>query len=129
MRRAWVPAFLAAAALATPVASSPAAAPAQPADSPSRLLVTAREFDLTLSRVKLEPGPSVVQLYDFGEDPHDLAIQRAGAAKVFTIPEVLPGETGTLQLGLRRSSRYRLWCSLPGHAELGMRASLRTSRR
>jgi uncharacterized cupredoxin-like copper-binding protein len=24
--------------------------------------------------------------------------------------------------------RYRLWCSLPGHRELGMRATLRVSR-
>lgn len=119
-------ALLAATAAALPLAA-PAAAEAP--EETSRLLVTAREFDLTLSRTKLEAGPAIVQLYDFGEDPHDLAVQRAGASKVFTIPEVLPGETGTLQLRLRRSSRYRLWCSLPGHADLGMRASLRTSRR
>ena len=99
------------------------------ADPPSRLLVTAREFSLTLSRQKVEPGPAIVQLYDFGEDPHDLNLQREGGLRVFQIPEILSGETGTLSLRLRKSSRYQLWCSLPGHAAKGMTASLRTGRK
>ena len=120
-----------AAAVAAAIAMAGAAeASAKPAaDPPSRLLVTAREFSLTLSRQKVEPGPAIVQLYDFGEDPHDLALQRVGGPTVFTIPETLPGETGSLSLRLRKASRYRLWCSLPGHAEQGMTASLRTGRK
>lgn len=107
-----------------------AAAAAKPvADPPSRLLVTAREFSLTLSRTKLDPGEAIVQLYDFGEDPHDLAIQRVGGPTVFRIPETLPGETGSVRLRLRKASRYRLWCSLPGHAEQGMFTKLRTARK
>ncbi len=118
------------AALVVALLGSAAAAAAEPvADPPSRLLVTAREFSLTLSRPKLDPGDAIVQLYDFGEDPHDLAIQRVGGPAVFRIPETLPGETGSVRLRLRKASRYRLWCSLPGHAEQGMFATLRTTRR
>lgn len=119
------------AALAAVIAAAGVAgAAAQPAaDPPSRLLVTAREFSLTLSRQKIDPGDAIVQLYDFGEDPHDLTLQRVGGPTTFTIPEIAPGETGTLGLRLRKASRYRLWCSLPGHAELGMVASLRTARK
>ena len=107
-----------------------AGAAAKPApDPPERLLVTAREFSLNLSRLKLDPGPAIIQLYDFGEDPHDLAVQRVGGGRVFQIPEVLPGETGSLQMRLKRRSRYRLWCSLPGHKDLGMYAALRTKRK
>ncbi|MGZ8672593.1 MAG: hypothetical protein ACXWZJ_11840 [Solirubrobacterales bacterium] len=107
-----------------------AVASAKPvADPPSRLLVTAREFSLTLSRPKLAPGEAIVQLYDFGEDPHDLAIQRVGGLAVFRIPETLPGETGSVRLRLRKASRYRLWCSLPGHADQGMFTTLRTTRK
>lgn len=98
-------------------------------DPPARLLVTAREFSLALSRPKLEAGDAIIELYDFGEDPHDLAIQRVGGPTVFTMPEVLPGETGRIDVRLRKASRYRLWCSLQGHVELGMFASLRTSKR
>jgi hypothetical protein len=118
-----------AAALALAGSAEAAAKPKPVEDPPARLLVTAREWSLALSKQKIEPGPAIVQLYDFGEDPHDLAIQRVGGAKIFKIPEILPGDTGTLSLRLRKASRYRLWCSLPEHAERGMTASLRTARK
>jgi hypothetical protein len=106
----------------------PAGAVAKPNDPvPSRLLVTAREYGFTLSRPKLDAGPSIIQLHNFGEDPHDLELQRVGGRTVSDLGEVLPGATGSLELRLRRKSRYKLWCSIPGHAELGMKASLRTS--
>lgn len=111
-------------------ATAASGAPSPPDDDelPSRLLVTGREYSLTLSRQKLDAGEAIIQLYDFGEDPHDLVLQRVGSARLFTLGEVLPGETGELRMKLRRASRYRLWCSIEGHAELGMYASLRTSR-
>jgi hypothetical protein len=99
------------------------------ADPPARLLVTAREFSFTLSRPKLDAGPAIIQLYDYGEDPHDMQLQRIGSPRIYSMGEVLPGETGTLDLKLRKGARYRMWCSLEGHAALGMLASLRTSRK
>ncbi len=125
MRRRLV---IAIALLAT-VAAAPAGAPAAAERAPSRLLVTAREYSLTLSRPKVAPGPAIVQLYNFGEDPHDLNLRRAGADRVHEIGDVEPRETGTLQLRLRKSSRYRLWCAIPTHAGLGMVATLRTKAR
>jgi hypothetical protein len=77
----------------------------------------------------VDAGPAIVELYDYGEDPHDLVVQRLGSARTYALGEVAPGETGRLDLRLRRASRYRLWCSLQGHAELGMTATLRTSKR
>jgi hypothetical protein len=122
--------FVALIACASALPAIAAAAPSKPdPDPPERLLVTAREFSLSLSRTKLSPGDAIVELYDFGEDPHDLRIQRVGGPTVFAIPEVLPGDTGRLELRLRKRSRYRLWCSLADHVERGMYASLRTSRR
>ena len=106
-------------------ASGAAASPAHE-PPPSRLLVTAREYSLTLSRPKLAAGPAIVQLYNFGEDPHDLNLQRVGAERVYEVGDVEPGETGSAELKLRRASRYRLWCSIPTHADLGMVATLQT---
>jgi hypothetical protein len=124
MRRriAIVAALLAAAALVP--AGAPAADP-----PPSRLLVTAREYSLTLSRPKIVPGTAIVQLYNYGEDPHDLNLRRNGSDRVHEIGDVEPGDTGTIQLRLRRGSRYRLWCAIPTHAGLGMVATLRTKAR
>jgi hypothetical protein len=105
----------------------PASAPADPMpDQPSRLLVTAREYSLTLSRPKLPAGRSIVQLHNFGEDPHDLHLQRKGANRVYEVGEVAPGETAALDLKLRRRSTYRLWCSIEPHASLGMVTALKT---
>jgi hypothetical protein len=106
------------------LAACPAAAAARPAGHPARLMVEAREFNLTLSRLKVKHGPAIVQLANRGEDPHDLRLKRIGGHGRGTIGKTLPGEVGEWEGRLRRG-RYRLWCTLEGHRALGMRATLR----
>jgi hypothetical protein len=110
------------AALVAHTSSSAASAAADTA--PSRLLVEAREFNLTLSRARLDRGPAIVQLANRGEDPHDLRLRRVGGRGGGSIDEVAPGEVGEWSGRLRRG-RYRLVCTLEGHRALGMRAVLR----
>ncbi|HWM10044.1 MAG TPA: hypothetical protein VNO82_11905 [Solirubrobacteraceae bacterium] len=98
------------------------AAPAEAA--PSRLLVEAREFNLTLSRPSIARGPAIVQLANRGEDPHDLRLTRIGGKRRGAIAKVLPDEVGEWEGRLRRG-RYRLVCTLEGHRALGMRAVLK----
>jgi hypothetical protein len=121
------PAALAAAALAiasvTAVTTVAGAAPVVP----ERLLLTADEWDLTVSRTRLPPGPAIVELYNRGEDPHDVRIKRRGARKVVAIPETPSRDLSRIETSLRPRSRYRLWCSLEGHRELGMYAEFRTA--
>jgi uncharacterized cupredoxin-like copper-binding protein len=100
------------------------AAPAAAKPTPARLLVEAREFNLTLSRAKIKPGTAIVQMVNRGEDPHDLAIQRIGGKRRGKIHKILPGELGSWDGKLRRG-RYKLFCTLEGHRALGMRATLR----
>jgi uncharacterized cupredoxin-like copper-binding protein len=121
-------ALLAAATLAALVATGDAGA-AAPRDArltaaPARLLVEAREFNLTLSRGKLKRGIAIVQLANQGEDPHDLAIKRIGGKRRGSIAETRPGELGEWEGRLKRG-RYRLYCTLEGHRAAGMRAVLR----
>jgi hypothetical protein len=104
-----------------------ASAPGQPA-YPSRMLVTADEWNLTLSRTKLDPGPSIVELYNRGEDAHDVKIKRRGSKKVVAIPETGSEQTTRVQTAFLPDSRYVLWCSLPEHRDAGMEAELRTGR-
>jgi len=40
-------------------------------------------------------------------------------------PETQPGDLSELTRRLKAGRRYKLFCSLPGHKALGMRATLR----
>lgn len=112
---------LAAAALLT-AAVVPFAGAATPA--PARVLVSADEFSLALSRLSVRGGPAVVQLVNYGEDDHDLALRRiATGARVYRLGIVHPGGTGELDVRLR-PGRYALWCTLAGHRARGMAATL-----
>jgi hypothetical protein len=102
-----------------------------PAATPSRLLVSADEYRLTLSRERLAAGRAIVQLLNRGEDDHDLRLRRIvsgrSPAEAVRLEVAAPGKLVERTVRLRRG-RYRLWCSLPGHRRLGMRALLRVSR-
>jgi len=98
------------------------AAPATAA-APARLLVNAKEFQLTLSRASIKAGPAVVQLANYGEDAHDLRLRRIGGTRVYKIGTVTPGDVGELDAKLLPGT-YKLWCSLGKHAALGMRTKL-----
>lgn len=95
---------------------------------PERLLLTADEWYLTVSRTKLDPGPAIIELYNRGEDPHDVRIKRRGSKRVIEIPETPSQELTRIEASLRPESRYLLWCSLEGHRDAGMEARIRTAR-
>jgi hypothetical protein len=100
-------------------------AAAQP--SPARLGVSASEFHLVLSRASVKAGRVIVQLQNEGEDVHDLRLRRVGGKRTYRFPVTSPGGRSTVTLRLL-PGRYRLWCSLANHAQLGMRAVLRVRR-
>jgi hypothetical protein len=117
-------------AICTAIVALALAVPATAA-APSRLLVGGDEFRLTLSRASVKPGRVLIQLQNRGEDDHDLRLQRITSKPnppVARWPVTPPGELSDLTLRVS-PGRYRLWCSLPGHRELGMKAALRVSRR
>jgi hypothetical protein len=87
---------------------------------PARVQIVSQEFTLTASRHQLKAGAAIVQLYNLGEDEHDLVIQRVGASRPIGHIESLQRH-GVADANLRlRPGRYVLWCSLPGHRALGM---------
>jgi len=100
-------------------AGSAATAPA----SPARAQVSAREFRLTLSRATIHRGPAIIELVNYDEDDHDLALRRVGGTRTYRIALVHPGETGELDTHLR-AGRYAVWCTLADHRARGMRATL-----
>ena len=108
-----------AAVAALAVASDAAAAKSYP----TRIQVVAKEFSYTLSRGTVGPGPAIVQLVNFGEDAHDLRMERVGGTRVYGTPTVQPGAYYNLSLKLL-PGKYLLWCSIANHRQLGMQATL-----
>ena len=90
---------------------------------PSRVQVSAKEFSFSLSRQVVNAGPAIIELVNFGEDPHDLRVQRIGGAHIGGTPQVQPGKYFDLSMTLL-PGKYRLWCSIANHRALGMQALL-----
>jgi FtsP/CotA-like multicopper oxidase with cupredoxin domain len=103
------------------LALPPSLGTAKPA--PARVQVVAEEFRLTVSRRTLKAGPAVVELVNFGEDPHDLKLRRrAPGAPTLTIREVAPSRQAQLRARLA-PGRFVLWCSIADHRQRGMLAN------
>ncbi len=98
--------------------------PAEPGPTVARLSVKALEYSFTLSRPSVAAGEVIVELNNQGEDPHNLNLQLANGGG----PELNVPEAGSLKRTLERftlpAGTYRLWCSIPEHEELGMKATL-----
>ena len=93
------------------------------APAPARIQVVAKEYSFGLSRMQVKHGPAVIELANFGEDPHDLRLQRVGARHVAGLGVVAPHERAELSVKLA-PGRYSLWCSVANHRQLGMHATL-----
>jgi plastocyanin len=97
--------------------------------APARMLVTADEWMLLTSRQSVKAGLLQLQLYNRGEDAHDIAARRVDrlgkrTGRTFRVRETPPSELTEATWRLR-SGKYRLWCTLRGHESAGMRARLR----
>ena len=102
--------------------------PAGGASAATRLQVTALEFEYRLSRLRVPEGRLLVELANFGQDEHDLALRRVGGKRIYALPKTLPGQRRTISLRLV-PGRYRLWCRLGDHRVRGMYADLRVTKR
>ena len=90
---------------------------------PFRLQVTAKEFYFTLSSRTAPAGAAVIEFVNYGEDPHDMRIQRVGGGRLYKTPIVQSGQYVDLPVRLA-PGHYQLWCSIANHRKLGMQATL-----
>lgn len=89
-----------------------------------RLQVVAREFSFTLSRQSVTAGTVAIELDNHGEDPHDLRVERADdLLSGFNFTLTKPGEVTSRKLDLGPGT-WKLYCTLDGHAALGMSATV-----
>jgi hypothetical protein len=89
----------------------------------SHLQVVQVEYRLILSHTTVAAGAVSLQALDRGRDPHDLRLQALGSRTQIALPQLESGQhwNGVLHL---KPGTYRLWCSLPEHARLGMHTTL-----
>ena len=115
---------------AGPVAGAGAATRIEPA--PTHLLVYAQEWSLWPSRDKLPAGKVLVELWNRGQDMHDLRIRHVNALGQMVGP--IDGSVRTTPSGqishatwhLNRG-HYIFYCSMPGHFKKGMHARITVS--
>jgi hypothetical protein len=112
-----------------PAVTEPVSTPTSPLTPapvfPAYVGVMSREFSLSLSRPTVAPGEVIVQLANRGEDPHDLKAAPEDASEpVVDIAETPPGVVVAQQVRMEAGT-WRLWCSMPGHEQLGMHVRLR----
>ena len=91
--------------------------------APARLLVYAQEWSLWPSRGSVKAGAVIVQLWNRGQDAHDLRVRRLShGAMVGRAQREAVTQSGKLSQATWRLSpgTYELYCSMPGHLKKGM---------
>jgi manganese oxidase len=81
--------------------------------------VSLTEFAIN-GNLTVPPGDVTLNVTNNGSMQHDLVVESLGAAT----PMLNGGGTSTLALGNVAAGEYRIFCSVPGHAESGMEATL-----
>lgn len=87
--------------------------------------IGAHEYRFGVYRPVVHRGTVRFNIHDFGEDAHNLMVFGPGGYRSAASPDVKPGQDVSFQVRLRRRGTYRLVCVKPGHANRGMRATLK----
>jgi plastocyanin len=88
-----------------------------------------REYRFSVYRSSVHAGTVAFNMTNFGEDAHNLRISGPGDYRSAVSRDVKPAAHLRFTVHLLRAGTYRLVCLKPGHAEKGMKATLRVTRR
>jgi plastocyanin len=103
----------------------PVNSPSAPA--PTHVEVTAEDtsgFHFVLSRPSVPAGKTIIEFVNHGQDEHNLnAVEGTEGSVAGSLPNAVSNAHLSLTVNLHPGS-YTLFCSLPGHAAKGMKATL-----
>jgi len=92
-----------------------------------RLAVTQDDYLFDPQRIAVaRPGPVTLTVRNRGRIGHTLRLRR-GARLYVEVPTLLPGERTTVTRTLP-AGRYRMFCAIANHEELGMWGTLEVAR-
>jgi hypothetical protein len=101
---------------------TPVPTPAPPGTYPTRTGVDLGEWFVRSSYRTLAAGTVSFNVSNQGEDDHNFVV-RSSARELGRLPLMHPGDSETLSVDLPLGS-YTIFCSLTGHEETGMRATI-----
>jgi nitrite reductase (NO-forming) len=102
-----------------PLPAVPAAADDADSEAPAQLSVELGEMFIAPDGLEIAPG-GTLEVTNAGAAVHDLAVEGTDVAT----PMLDPGESAPLELGDLEPGIYTLFCTVAGHREAGMEATL-----
>jgi plastocyanin len=108
--------------LATGVTAIAAFAPAALGTSNAKYTVTATDFKFKLLPLQLKAGTQTVTVVNRGQATHDFKI--GTKAKSWKTRILNNGQRETITITLKKGVRYTYLCTVPGHAQLGMKKTV-----
>ena len=84
----------------------------------TKVTATEKEYSITLSTMTFTPGVYTFDVQNAGTMVHNLTIAGPGVTPQ-TSPDVKAGGSTQLTVTLEKGT-YELWCSIPGHKQMGM---------
>ena len=104
-----------------------AAASSAPASAAGKTIqVQEKEFKILLPVTTVAAGKVSFVVKNIGKTQHDLAIAGPAVTGPKQTALINPGASATLTVTLGKGT-YTLTCTVPGHAQLGMKATLKVS--
>jgi uncharacterized cupredoxin-like copper-binding protein len=110
-------------ALPPPTTTTTATTTAKPKPKPQAQMVdvTETDFKIALPSTKLKAGAITFDVKNDSQTEHDLVVTGNGITE--GTPRFGGGQSKTLKVNLKPGS-YKLFCSVPGHEQLGMKQNI-----
>jgi FtsP/CotA-like multicopper oxidase with cupredoxin domain len=95
----------------------------QAAAGPETFAVVLSDFAISPDLINANPGQALAfDVANNGNAPHTFAVDTGNGVK--ETAELQPGQTATLEVPALEEGEYRIYCTISGHADLGMVGSL-----
>jgi FtsP/CotA-like multicopper oxidase with cupredoxin domain len=95
----------------------------QAAAASTTLAVSLSDFKITPAAFNAPTGaPIAFTVTNDGQTAHTLAVEAGD--QTFETPQIAAGESATLEVPALAAGTYAMLCTIPGHADLGMKATL-----
>jgi uncharacterized cupredoxin-like copper-binding protein len=118
-----ISALLAVLALSAVLTATGCGGSSQPAGS---IKIVLADFSFTPTDIQAQAGGREFYLVNEGKSSHDMTITDSAGKQIGRSELVQPGNTGLLTVTLSAGT-YNVFCSQPGHADAGMKATLTVS--
>jgi len=91
--------------------------------APGTIQLTAREFLYEPKELSASPGEVIFAVKNAGAIEHNFVLEDQAKKRQAAIPIVEPAQMAEAKANLQRGT-YTVYCSIPGHKEAGMIATL-----